>query len=89
MKGDYKMKIVPTRDNVVVTPCQEEEQSKIIVTTKAKPVYHKVVEVGDEVKTVSKDDKVLLTDFGGKHVDIDGNEYIIVKEDAILAKITE
>lgn len=83
------MKIVPTRDNVVVTPCHEEESSKIIVATKTKPVYHMVVESGEEVKTVAKGDKVVLTDFGGKHLDIYGNEYIVVKEDAILAKITE
>ena len=83
------MKIVPTRDNVVVTPCHEEESSKIIVATNTKPVYHMVVETGEEVKTVAKGDKVVLTDFGGKHLDIDGNECIVVKEDAILAKITE
>lgn len=83
------MKIVPTRDNVVVTPYQEEESSKIIITTKTKPIYHRVVEIGEDVKTVAKGDKVVLTDFGGKYLDIDGNEYIVVKEDAILAKITE
>ena len=81
------MRILPTKGNVAVTPCQEETQSTIIVTTKTKPTYYKVVEVGPEVVSVCKDDKVLLTDFGGKHVDLDGNEYIIVKEDAILAKI--
>lgn len=83
------MEIIPTRDNVVVRPCHEEESSKIIVTTKTKPTYYKVVETGTDVKTVAQDDKVVLTDFGGKHLDIDGTEYIIVKEDAILAKITE
>ena len=83
------MKILPTRDNVVVTPYQEEASSKIIVATKTKPVYYTVVETGEDAKTVTKGDKVVLTDFGGKHLDIDGNEYIVVKEDAILAKITE
>ena len=82
------MQIIPTRDNVVVKPC-EEEQSKIIVTTKTKPIYYEVVNIGRDVKEVSEGDKVVLTDFGGKHLDIDGNEYIVVKEDAILAKITK
>ena len=82
------MQIIPTRDNVVVKPC-EEEQSKIIVTTKTKPIYYEVVNIGRDVKEVSEGDKVVLTDFGGKHLDIDGNEYIVVKEDAILARITE
>lgn len=83
------MKIIPTRDNVLVKPCYEKKSSVIVVNDKKSPMYYHVIGVGDKVTTVAYGDKVVLTDFGGKHLNIDGNEYIVLKEDAILAKIKE
>ena len=78
------MKVIPSKSNVLLTPVLED--SKIIVT-KAKPDHYSVVAVGPEVKEYQAGDIVLVADFGGKHVDIDGVDHVIVKEDAILAKI--
>lgn len=78
------MKVIPSRDNVVLVPVLED--SKIIVT-KTKPDYYSVLAVGVGVKEFQTGDMVILNDFAAKHVDIDGVDHIIVKEDAILAKI--
>ena len=78
------MKVIPSRDNVLLVPVLED--SKIIVT-KAKPDYYSIVATGVDVKGFQAGDVVLVTDFGGKHVDIEGKDHVIVKEDAILAKI--
>lgn len=81
------MIVTPSRDNLLLEPVLEES-SKIIVTKK-KPDFYVVMAVGPDVKGFQVGDTVLVADFGGKHVDIDGVDNLIVKEDAVLAKITE
>jgi chaperonin GroES len=94
------MKIQPLADRVVVKPLEEAEQKKgsIIIpdTAKEKPQQGKIVAVGpgrltDEGKLVKlevkKGDKVLYGKYSGTEVTIDGEEYLIMRESDILAKI--
>ena len=94
------MKIQPLADRVVVKPLEETEQKKgsIIIpdTAKEKPQQGEIVAVGpgkltDEGKTVKlevkKGDKVLYGKYSGTEVTIDGEEYLIMRESDILAKI--
>ena len=78
------MNVIPRKNNVVVSPISETSS---IIVTKTKPEFYSVMAIGEDVKGLEVGDKVALTDFGGKHIDVDGVECIIVKEDAILAKI--
>ena len=84
MKGELNMKVIPSKNNILLTPVLED--SKIIIT-KVKPDYYSVAAVGPDVESFQVGDTVLVADFGGKHVDIEGVDHVIVKEDAILAKI--
>lgn len=87
------MTIKPLQDRVVIKMVEAEETTKsgIILTgsAKEKPEVAEVIEVGDGKKdvamTVKKGDKVLISKYAGTNVKLDGEEYIIVKMDDILA----
>ncbi len=87
------MTITPLQDRVVVkmTKAEETTQSGIILTgsAKEKPEIAEVIEVGagkaDVEMTVKKGDKVLISKYAGTNVKLEGEEYIIVKMDEILA----
>ena len=83
----------PLQDRVVVKMAEAEEttQSGIILTgsAKEKPEFAEVIEVGpgtsDVKMEVKKGDKVLISKYSGTNVKLDGEEYIIVKMEDILA----
>ena len=89
------MTIKPLQDRVVVkmTEAEETTRSGIILTgsAKEKPEIAEVLEVGpgktDVTMGVEKGDKVLISKYGGTTVKLDGEEYIIVKMDDILAVV--
>ena len=87
----------PLRDRVIVKMCDAEETTKsgIILSSgsQEKPQIAKVVAVGpggkidgnDIEMVVKKDDKVVINKYSGTEVKYEGEEYIIVKQDDILA----
>ena len=90
----------PLGDRVLVQPLEEEETKKggIIIpdTAKEKPQEGKVVALGtgktdDNGKkvefTVKKGDKVLISKYGGTEIKVDGESYLIMREDDILGII--
>lgn len=91
------MKIKPLADRVVIKMCEAEETTKsgIILTNaaKEKPQVAEIIEVGpggmidgkEIVMTVKKGDKVLISDYAGTKVKLEGEEYVIVKQNDILA----
>ena len=86
------MKLTPLADRVVLKMTEPEETTKggIILTgsAKEKPQVAEVIAVGPGVKDnkmqVKVGDKVITSKFSGTEVKIEGNEYIIVKENDIL-----
>jgi chaperonin GroES len=94
------MKVRPLHDQVIVQRLEEEERTKggIIIpdTAKEKPIEGKVIAVGtgrnkkDGTKIpleIKKGNRVLYAKYAGTEVKIDGKEYLIMKEDDILAII--
>ncbi|MEA2062067.1 MAG: co-chaperone GroES [Gemmatimonadota bacterium] len=94
------MKIQPLADRLVVKPLDEEVQKKgsIIIpdTAKEKPQQGEVMAVGPgtvaddgtRVKLeVKKGDKVLYGKYSGTEVTIDGDDYLIMRESDVLAKV--
>jgi chaperonin GroES len=90
----------PLGDRVLVQPLEEGETKKggIIIpdTAKEKPQEGKVVALvtgkrDDDGKliefTVKKGDKVLISKYGGTEIKIEGNSYLIMREDDILGII--
>ncbi|RLD89605.1 MAG: co-chaperone GroES [Bacteroidetes bacterium] len=89
-----KVNIKPLGDRVVIEPAQAEEKtaSGIIIpdTAKEKPQKGTVVAVSENEEnplTVKIGDKVLYGKYAGTELTIDGNDYLIMKEEEILAVI--
>lgn len=96
------MNIKPLGERVVVKVLESEERTKsgIVLpdTAKEKPQMGKVLAVGSG-KTlengqkipleVSVGDKVLFAKYAGTEVKLDGEEYMVLKENDILAIIPE
>ena len=94
------MKIKPLGERVLLKRVEEDEQVRggIIIpdSAKEKSQEAEVVALGTGKKdqdgndvpfNVKKGDKVLLPQYGGTPVKIDGTEYILIDEDSILGVI--
>ncbi len=95
-----KVKVMPYGDRLLVQRLEAEEKTKggIVIpdTAKEKPKEGKVVSVGkgkvtDEGKTiplsVKEGDKILFSSYAGNEIKIEGEEYLILKEEDVLAII--
>ena len=92
--------IKPLGDRVLVHPLEEKEVKKggifIPDTAKEKPQEGEVVALGTGKRnedgkiiecTVKKGDRVLISKYGGTEVKIEGESYLIMREDDILGII--
>jgi chaperonin GroES len=88
-----KLKIQPLADRVVIKPADAEQKTKsgIIIpdTAKEKPQRGIVVAAGpgkkDEPTTVSVGDTVLYGKYSGTEINIEGEDFLIMRESDILA----
>src|SRR5215471_20224845 len=96
--GAGAMKIRPLHDRILVERLEEKEQVRggIIIpdTAKEKPQEGKVIaagngKVGDDGKKIPLDvkagDKILFGKYSGSEVKIDDKEYLILREEDVLA----
>ena len=95
------MTIKPLADKVVVKKVQAEETTKsgIILSSGAqqKPQIAEIIAVGpggivdgNEIKMeVTVGQKVIIRDYAGTNVKLDGEEYIIVRQDDIAAIVED
>ena len=94
------MKLRPLHDRILVQRVKEEEKTKggIIIpdTAKEKPSEGKVIaagngKLGEEGKRmtldVKKGDRILFGKYSGTEVKLEGEEYLIMREDDILGVI--
>lgn len=93
------MTLVPLGDRVVLKQMEAEETTKSGIVlpgqTKEKPQQAEVVAVGpggmvdgkEVTMLVSVGDKVIYSKYAGTEVELDGEEYLVVKQNDILAVI--
>jgi chaperonin GroES len=94
------MKVVPLNDKIVVKRLEAEEKTAggIVLpdTAKEKPKQGRVLSLGEGKRLdngkrapwqVREGDRVLFTSYAGNEVTIDGEEYLIMTEDDILAVV--
>lgn len=83
--------IKPLADRLVAV--REEAQSQTASGlylpdgAKEKPVIAKVVAVGSKVKSLKKGDRIVYKEYSTTELKIDGTEYLIVKEEDVLATL--
>ena len=95
-----KISIRPLHDRIIVKRAAEETKTKsgIIIpdTAKEKPLEGKVVAVGNgkvldngtKIKLeVKKGDKVLFGKYSGNEIKIDGEDYLMMREEDIMGII--
>jgi chaperonin GroES len=91
------MKLRPLQDRIIVKRVEEETKTAgglfIPETAKEKPQRGEVIAVGNGKKTedgkvlpidVKVGDKVLFGKYAGTEIKIDGEDYLIMREDDIL-----
>jgi chaperonin GroES len=94
------MKLRPLQDRILVQRVKEEEKTKggIIIpdTAKEKPAEGKVSAVGNgkvgedgkRIKLeIKKGDRILFGKYSGTEVTIEGQEYLIMREEDVLGVI--
>ncbi len=84
------MALKPLKDRVVAVKEQAVEKTKsgiLLGEAKETPAYAVVESVGPEVKSVKKGDKIVYKDYSTTDIKIDNTDYIIVKEEDILATL--
>ena len=93
------MKLVPLGDRVVLKQVEAEETTKsgLVLTTSAqeKPQEAEVIAVGpggmvdgkEVTMQVKPGDKVIYSKYAGNEVKLEGEEYIIVRQNDILAVV--
>jgi len=83
--------IKPLADRVVAV--REQAQTKTASglflpdNAKEKPVVATVQATGPDVKGIKKGDRILYKEYSTTEITIDGTEYLIVKEEDILATL--
>ena len=89
------MNIKPLADRVLVKPAPAEEKTigGIIIpdTAKEKPLQGEVLAVGagtkDEDMVLKAGDSVLYGKYSGTEVELDGEKYLIMRQNDILAVV--
>jgi chaperonin GroES len=92
--------ITPLHDRVLVRGLEEKETARggIIIpdTAKEKPHEGEVIAVGagkiEKGRRIPLDvkvgDRILFGKYTGNDIDVDGQEYLILREEEILAKVS-
>ena len=96
------MALEPLSDHICIEPIEEEEErvGSIIIpdTAKEKPQFGKVIAVGPgrrkedgtrQPLSVKPGDKVIYSKYGGTEFELDGAEYLILRESDVLAVVEE
>ena len=91
-------KVKPLGDKILVKRLEAEEMTKggIVLpdTAKEKPKEGEIIEVGDgkvldsgerREFQVEKGDRVIFASYAGTEVTVDGEEYLVMSEDDVLA----
>jgi len=92
------MKVVPLNDKILVQRLEAEEKTAggILLpdTAREKPRQGKILALGEGKRLengsrapvqVKVNDRVLFTSYAGSEIKVDGEEYLIMSEDDVLA----
>jgi chaperonin GroES len=87
------MKFKPLKDRVFVKYSEEAEKTAggiyIPESAKEKPQKGVIEAVGSEVKEIKVGDVILFDKYSGSKINIDNNEYLIIKEEDILGIVQD
>ena len=83
--------ITPLADRIVAVREEAKTQTASGIylpdSSKEKPVIAEVKAVGSDVKNVKVSDKIIYKEYSTTELKVDGVEYLIVKEEDVLATV--
>lgn len=84
------MQLKPLQDRVVAVKEQPMTMTKsgiLLGEAKEKPAYAVVESVGPDVKNIKKGDKIICKNYSTTDIKLEDTDYIIVKEEDVLATL--
>lgn len=82
----------PFKDRVLVARAQVEEVTKgglfVPRSSQEKPLRGVVLNVGPDVKSTSPGETVLFGKYSGQVILINAEEFVLLREDEVLGKVT-
>ncbi len=77
---------MPVGKRIVVKPEDTSANQKIIIANQ-KPTRFQVISVGEDVTKCQPKDLVYLDKYSGVDIEYEGQKYIIIEENNILARV--
>lgn len=80
----------PLKTNVVAVvekPLEKTKSGILLGEAKEKPAYAVVEAVGPEVKSIKKGDRIVYKEYSTTEIKMDEKDYIILKEEDVLATL--
>ena len=84
------MALKPLKNRIVAIvekPLEKTKSGILLGEAKEKPAYAVVESVGPDVEDVKKGDKVVYKEYSTTEIKVDGVDYIILKEEDVLATL--
>ena len=82
------MALKPLKDKIVAVvekPLEKTKSGILLGEAKEKPAYAVVESVGPDVKDIKKGEKIVYKEYSTTEIKVDGVDYIILKEEDVLA----
>ena len=86
------MKLKPMADNILLKQTEAAETTAsgiILASAKEKPAIYEVISAGPDAKEIKAGDKVVVGNFVGSDLKLDGIDYKFVKLEDVLAVVTD
>ncbi len=77
----------PIGKRIIIQPA--EIQKGTLIVTNNKPKRFVILAIGDEVTKVKSNDFIYLDRFSGAEIEHEGDKYLVIEENQILAKIVD
>lgn len=77
----------PLGKRILIKPVATEKKPSVLILKEENPISFNVLSVGDDVKKVKVGDVILIASFSTSEIKYEGETYLLVQEDNIIAKV--
>ena len=77
----------PLGKRILIKPIVTEKKPSVLILKEESPLSFNVLSIGDDVKKVKVGDIILIASFSTSEIKYEGETYLLVQEDNIIAKV--